>query len=114
MMCAHSTPLPADAPAVQHAPDNILDGGPSILEAAPYLLVTLLALAGIVVCIGPLWDWLAVWLLGQEGNPFVSTVMPLFKWLWLLIALSVIAAFAYVYLVVIRKIRYNRLMGGLE
>lgn len=44
----------------------------------------------------------------------VSTVMPLFKWLWLLIALSVIAAFAYVYLVVIRKIRYNRLMGGLE
>lgn len=30
------------------------------------------------------------------------------------IALSVVAAFAYVYLVVIRKIRYNRLMGGLE
>jgi hypothetical protein len=113
MMCAHSTPLPADAPAVQHAPDNILDGGPAILEAVLYLLGTPLALAGIVVCIGPFWDWLAVWPLTQD-SPLVSTVMPLFKWLWLIIALSVIAAFAYVYLVVIRKIRYNRLMGGLE
>lgn len=72
-----------------------------------------LALAGIVVCIGPLWDWLAVWLLTQD-SPLVSTVMPLFKWLWLIIALPVIAAFAYIYLVVIRKIRYNRLKGGLE
>lgn len=45
MMCAHSTPLAADVPAAQHASDNILDGAPSILEAAPYLLVTLLALA---------------------------------------------------------------------
>lgn len=113
MMCAHSTPLAADVPAAQHAPDNILDGGPAILEAAPYLLVTLLALAGIVVCISPLWDWLAVWLLTRD-SPLVSTVMPLFKWLWLIVALSVIAAFAYVYLVVVRKIRYNRLMGGLE
>jgi len=43
MMCAHSTPLAADVPAAQHAPDNVLDGGPSILEAAPYLLVTPLA-----------------------------------------------------------------------
>lgn len=72
-----------------------------------------LAVAGIVVCIGPLWDWLAVWLLTQD-SPLISTVMPLFKWLWLIIALSVGVAFVYVYLVVIRKIRYNRLMGGLE
>ncbi len=43
-MCAHSTPLPADAPAVQHAPDNILDGGPAILEAVLYLLGTPLVL----------------------------------------------------------------------
>ena len=90
------------------------DGGPSVLGAIMYLLATLLALAAIVICVGPLWDWLAVWLLGMEGNPFVPIVMPLFRWLWLIIALSVIAAFAYVYLVVIRKIRYNRLMGGLE
>lgn len=89
------------------------DGAPSVLGAILYLLFTLLTLAAIVVCIGPLWDWLAVWLLTQD-SPLVSTVMPLFKWLWLIIALSVIAAFAYVYLVVIRKIRYNRLMGGLE
>jgi len=91
-----------------------IDGGPSVLGAIMYLLATLLALAAIVICVGPLWDWLAVWLLGMEGNPFVPIVMPLFRWLWLIIALSVIAAFAYVYLVVIRKIRYNRLMGGLE
>jgi hypothetical protein len=44
MMCAHSTPLPADAPAVQHAPDNILDGGPAILEVVLYLLVLPLGL----------------------------------------------------------------------
>ncbi len=113
MMCAHSTPLAADVPAVQHAPDNILDGAPSVLGAIIYLLFTLLTLAAIVVCVGPLWDWLATWVLSLD-SPLVSTVMPLFKWLWLLIALSVIAAFAYVYLVVIRKIRYNRLMGGLE
>lgn len=43
MMCAHSTPLPADAPAAQHAPDNILDGGPAILKAVLYLLGTPLA-----------------------------------------------------------------------
>ncbi len=91
-----------------------MDGGPSVLGAILHCLYTLLALAAIVVCVGPLWDWLAVWLLGQAGNPFVLVVMPLFKWLWLLIALSVGAAFVYVYLVVIRKIRYNRLMGGLE
>lgn len=90
------------------------DGGPSVLGAILHCLYTLLALAAIVVCVGPLWDWLAVWLLGQEGNPFVTIVMPLFKWLWVLIALSIVAAFAYVYLVVIRKIRYNRMMGGLE
>lgn len=113
MMCAHSTPLPADAPAVQHALDNILDGGPSNLEAALYPLVTLLTLAGIIVCIGPLWDWLATRVLTLD-SPLVSTVMPLFKWLWLIIALSVGSAFAYVYLVVIRKIQYNRMMGGLE
>jgi len=89
------------------------DGSPSVLGAILYLLFTLLTLAAIVVCVGPLWDWLAVWLLTQD-SPLVSTVMPLFKWLWLIIALSVVAAFAYVYLVVIRKIRYNRLMGGLE
>ena len=113
MMCAHSPPLAADAPAGQHLSEKILDGGPSILEAVTYLLVTLLALAGIVVCIGPLWDWLAVWVMTLD-SPLVSTVMPLFKWLWLIIALSVGAAFAYVYLVVIRKIQYNRMMGGLE
>ncbi len=43
MMCAHSTPLAADVPAAQHAPDNILDGGPAILEAVLYLLGTPLA-----------------------------------------------------------------------
>ena len=43
MMCAHSTPLAADVPAVQHAPDNILDGGPAILKAVLYLLGTPLA-----------------------------------------------------------------------
>ena len=112
-MCAHSPPLAADAPAGQHLSEKILGGDPSILEAVIYLLVTLLTLAAIVVCVGPLWDWLATWVLTLD-SPLVSTVMPLFKWLWLLIALSVIAAFAYVYLVVIRKIRYNRLMGGLE
>jgi hypothetical protein len=90
-----------------------MDGGPSVLGAILTCIYTLLALAAIVVCIGPFWDWLAVWPLTQD-SPLVSTVMPLFKWLWLIIALSVIAAFAYVYLVVIRKIRYNRLMGGLE
>lgn len=90
------------------------DGSPSVLGAILYLLFTLLTLAAIVVCVGPLWDWLAVWLLGQEGNPLVPVVMPLFKWLWLIIALSVGAAFAYVFLVVIRKIRYNRLMGGMR
>ena len=111
MMCAHSPPLAADAPAGQHLSEKILDGGPSVLGAILYLLFTLLALAAIVVCVGPLWDWLATWVLTLD-SPLVSTVMPLFKWLWLLIALSVIAAFAYVYLVVIRKIRYNRLMGG--
>jgi hypothetical protein len=113
MMCAHSTPLAADAPAGQHLSEKILDGGPSVLGAILTCIYTLLALAGIIVCIGPFWDWLAVWVLTID-SPLVSTVMPLFKWLWLLIALSVIAAFAYVYLVVIRKIRYNRLMGGLE
>lgn len=89
------------------------DGAPSVLGAILYLLFTLLTLAAIVVCVGPLWDWLATWVLSLD-SPLVSTVMPLFKWLWLIIALSVIGAFAYVYLVVIRKIRYNRLMGGLE
>jgi hypothetical protein len=92
---------------------------PAGIPATPHLahllvLLALLALAAIVVCVGPLWDWFAIWLLGMEGNPLVQIVMPLFKWLWLIIALSVIAAFAYVYLVVIRKIRYNRLMGELE
>ena len=91
-----------------------MDGGPSVLGAILTCIYTLLALAAIVVCIGPFWDWLAVWLLGQPENPLVAVVMPLFKWLWLIIALSVVAAFVYVYLVVIRKIRYNRLMGGLE
>jgi hypothetical protein len=43
MMCAHSTPLAADVPAVQHAPDNILDGGPTILKAVLYLLAPSLA-----------------------------------------------------------------------
>ena len=91
---------------------------PAGIPATPHLahllvLLTLLALAAIVVCVGPLWDWLAVWLLGID-SPLVAIVMPVFKWLWLLVALSVIAAFGYVYLVVIRKIRYNRLMGGLE
>ena len=113
MMCAHSTPLPADVPAVQPPSNNILDGGPSVLGAILTCIYTLLALAGIVVCIGPLWDWLAVWVMTLDSS-LVSTVMPLFKWLWLIIALSIIAAFAYVYLVVIRKIRYNRLMGGSE
>jgi len=89
------------------------DGGPSVLGAILTCLFSLLALAAIVVCIGPLWDWLAIWLLGID-SPLVAVVMPVFKWLWLIIALSVVAAFAYVYLVVIRKIRYNRLMGGLE
>lgn len=114
MMCAHSTPLPAGVPAVQSPSDNILDGGPSVLGAILHCLYILLALAAIVVCIGPFWDWLAVWLLGQPENPLVAVVMLLFKWLWLIIALSVGAAIAYVYIVVIRKIRYNRLMGGLE
>lgn len=113
MMCAHSPPLAADAPAGQHLSEKILDGDPSVLGATLHCLYTLLTPAGIVVCIGPLWDWLAVWVMTLD-SPLVSTVMPLFKWLWLIIALSVIAAFAYVYLVVIRKIRYNRLMGGLE
>ena len=113
MMCAHSPPLAADAPAGQHLPEKILDGDLSILETVTYLLVTPLTLAGIVVCIGPLWDWLAIWVLSLD-SPLVSTVMLLFKWLWLIIALSVGAAFAYVYLVVIRKIQYNRMMGGLE
>ena len=90
-----------------------MDGGPSVLGAILTCIYTLLALAAIVVCIGPFWDWLAVWVITLD-SPLVSTVMPLFKWLWLIIALSVGAAFAYVYLVVIRKIRYNRLMGGLE
>ena len=89
------------------------DGGPSVLGAILHCLYTLLALAAIVICVGPLWDWLAIWVLSLD-SPLVSTVMPLFKWLWLIIALSVGAAFVYVYLVVIRKIRYNRLMGGLE
>ena len=90
-----------------------MDGGPSVLGAILTCIYTLLALAGIVVCIGPLWDWLAVWVMTLD-SPLVSTVMPLIKWLWLIIALSVGAAFVYVYLVVIRKIRYNRLMGGME
>ena len=89
------------------------DGGPSVLGAILTCIITLLALAAIVVCVGPLWDWFAVWILGID-SPLVATVMPVFKWLWLLVALSVIAAFGYVYLVVVRKIRYNRMMGGLE
>lgn len=110
MMCAHH---PSAGGASLDRPAHSRPGRPSVLGAIIYLLFTLFTLAVIVVCVGPLWDWLATRVLTFD-SPLVSTVMPLFKWLWLIIALSVIAAFAYVYLVVIRKIRYNRLMGGLE
>jgi hypothetical protein len=39
MMCAHSPPLAADAPAGQHLSEKILDGGPSVLGAIVVLLV---------------------------------------------------------------------------
>jgi hypothetical protein len=110
MMCAHH---PSAGGASLDRPAHSRPGRPSVLGAIIYPLFTLFTLAAIVVCVGPLWDWLATWVLTFD-SPLVSTVMPLFKWLWLIIALSVGAAFAYVYLVVIRKIRYNRLMGGLE
>jgi hypothetical protein len=105
MMCAHH--IPPAAPPAEH--QSCHQSG----TARRLALLIAVTLAAIVVCVGPLWDWLATWVLTLD-SPLVSTVMPLFKWLWLIIALSVIAAFAYVYLVVIRKIRYNRLMGGLE
>lgn len=47
-----------------------------------------------------------------DGAP--SVLGAILHCLYTLIALSVGAAFVYVYIVVIRKIWYNRLMGGLE
>jgi hypothetical protein len=47
-----------------------------------------------------------------DGGP--SVLGAILHYLYTLIALSVGAAFVYVYIVVIRKIWYNRLMGGLE
>lgn len=85
------------------------DSGPSLFEAIVYALVTILALVAIVICVGPIWDWFAIWLLTID-SPLVSTVMPLFKYLWLLIALIAIGVVGYIWVVVIRKIRYNRMM----
>ncbi|MCK9543298.1 MAG: hypothetical protein M0R03_14850 [Novosphingobium sp.] len=82
---------------------------PTILDAIIYALVSLVLLVVIVIAVSPFWDWLSVYIMTID-SPLVSVVMPLFKWFWLIIALSVISVFAYVWLVVIRKIRYNRMM----
>ena len=76
---------------MQSPSDNILDGGPSVLGAILHCLYTLLALAAIVICVGPLWDWLAVWPLGQPDNPLVA-----------------VTAIICIYQTVIAQVRYRR------
>jgi hypothetical protein len=84
------------------------DTDPSVMEAIMTAMGTALALIIIVIGLGPVMDWMAVYLPSIPENPMVNMVLPLFKWFYALIIGGVIFTVVFVYKVVIKKIRYSR------
>jgi len=88
------------------------NGSPTILGAIISCIIGLVALVLITIAIGPFWDFMASYLLSLPPNPYVPVVMPLFRYLWLFIALAAILCIARVWYAVYLRQEYNRIYGG--
>lgn len=85
-----------------------MDGSESVLEAIASVMIEIILLLICVIGFGPVMDYLAFTIAGSPGNPYVSSIMPVFVWFYGIIVLAAVLDFIWIYKIVIRTVNYTR------